>query len=146
VLGGDVAAGTVHGAPCPVAVAPTGFAEREQALRTVGVGFDGSPESREALRLASRIARVAGAQLRVGSVACPALPEHHAAAIAEGGILEHVAGRPAAALARYSRDLDLLVVGSRAHGPVRRLLLGSTSTRLVREAHCPLLVVPRAVA
>jgi hypothetical protein len=29
---------------------------------------------------------------------------------------------------------------------VRRLLLGSTSTRLVREAGCPVLVVPRPVA
>jgi nucleotide-binding universal stress UspA family protein len=52
--------------------------------------------------------------------------------------------RAATALAHRSRHLDLLVVGSRSHGPVRRLLLGSTSTRLVREAACPLLVVPRS--
>jgi nucleotide-binding universal stress UspA family protein len=143
VLGGDVAAATLHAAPCAVAVAPAGFAERERALRTVGAGFDGSPESREALRLAGRVARAAGAALRVVSVASAAAPERVAAAAAEGGTYEMLAGRPAAALARLSRDLDLLVVGSRGHGPVRRLLLGSTSTRLVREARCPLLIVPR---
>jgi nucleotide-binding universal stress UspA family protein len=46
-------------------------------------------------------------------------------------------------LASRSADLDLLVVGARASGPVRRLLLGSTSTRLARHAVCPLLVTPR---
>jgi nucleotide-binding universal stress UspA family protein len=146
VLGGDVAAATLHAAPCAVAVAPAGFATRERALRSVGVGFDGSPESREALRLAGRVARGAGAALRVVSVASAASTEREAAARAEGSTLELLAGRPAAALARVSRDLDLLVVGSRAHGPVRRLVLGSTSTRLVREARCPLLVVPRPAA
>jgi hypothetical protein len=38
------------------------------------------------------------------------------------------------------------LVGSRGHGSVRRLLLGSTSTRLVRDARRPVLVVPRPVA
>jgi hypothetical protein len=38
------------------------------------------------------------------------------------------------------------VVGSRGWGPVRRILLGSTSARLMREAHCPVLVLPRGAA
>ncbi|HST42547.1 MAG TPA: universal stress protein, partial [Conexibacter sp.] len=42
-----------------------------------------------------------------------------------------------------SRDLDLLVLGTRGHGPVGRALLGSVATHVVRTAHCPLLVVPR---
>jgi nucleotide-binding universal stress UspA family protein len=124
VLGGDVAAGTLHAAPCAVAVAPEGFADRERALRTVGAGFDDSDESRAALALARRIARAAGATLE--SLTAPS-------------------DRAAEWLAKRSRDLDLLVVGSRSYGPVRRLLLGSTSTRLVREAACPLLVLPRGV-
>jgi nucleotide-binding universal stress UspA family protein len=124
VLGGDVAAGTLHAAPCAVAVAPPGFADRARALRTVGVGFDDSPESRAALELAKRVAGAAG-----GTVHSFTEP----------------ANRAATALAHRSRDLDLLVVGSRSYGPVRRLLLGSTSTRLVREAACPLLILPRGV-
>jgi hypothetical protein len=59
LLGGDVAAGTLHGAPCAVA----GFAERGRILGTIGVGFDDSAESRDALRPGGRVARAAGAAL-----------------------------------------------------------------------------------
>jgi nucleotide-binding universal stress UspA family protein len=146
ILGGDVAAGTLQGAPCAVAVAPAGFAEAERCLRIVGVGFDGSREAREALRLGGAVARAAGAAVHVISVASSPVAEHEPDAIADGGTYESVAGRPATELARRSTDVDLLLVGSRGHGPVRRLLLGSTSRRLVREARCPVLVVPRPVA
>ena len=95
VLGGDVAAGTLREAPCAVMVAPVGFAEREPLLRSVGVGFDDSTESRAALRLGGRLARAAGAALRVISVASATVPGHEAAAIAAGGTCETVAGRPA---------------------------------------------------
>jgi nucleotide-binding universal stress UspA family protein len=52
VLAGDVTAGTLHGAPCAVAVAPRGLADSQPALGAVALGFDGSPESRAALELA----------------------------------------------------------------------------------------------
>jgi nucleotide-binding universal stress UspA family protein len=39
--------------------------------------------------------------------------------------------------------VDLLVLGSRGFGPVMRLLIGSVSSRVIREAPCPVLVVPR---
>jgi nucleotide-binding universal stress UspA family protein len=42
-----------------------------------------------------------------------------------------------------SKGIDLLVVGSRAYGPLRRVLLGSTSIEVVRGAACPVLVTPR---
>ena len=35
------------------------------------------------------------------------------------------------------------MTGSRGYGPLRRLVLGSTSARLVREAPCPVLVLAR---
>jgi nucleotide-binding universal stress UspA family protein len=47
-------------------------------------------------------------------------------------------------LARESGDLDLLAVGSRGHGPLRAVLLGSVSSALVRSARWPLVGVPRA--
>jgi nucleotide-binding universal stress UspA family protein len=53
-------------------------------------------------------------------------------------------GDPARELVEASRQADLLVAGSRGYGPVRRLLLGSVSTLLVRQADCPLLVLPRS--
>jgi nucleotide-binding universal stress UspA family protein len=46
-------------------------------------------------------------------------------------------------LAAFSKDVDLLVVGSRSYGPVKRLVLGSTSDYLERHARCSLLVLPR---
>jgi nucleotide-binding universal stress UspA family protein len=39
--------------------------------------------------------------------------------------------------------IDLLFCGSRGYGPVRRVLLGGVSTRLMRRADSPLVVVPR---
>ncbi|HEX2411694.1 MAG TPA: universal stress protein [Solirubrobacteraceae bacterium] len=33
--------------------------------------------------------------------------------------------------------------GSRGHGPMRRVLLGGVSSRLMRRAACPVVVVPR---
>jgi nucleotide-binding universal stress UspA family protein len=40
----------------------------------------------------------------------------------------------------------LLVCGSRARGPLRRVLLGSVSLALIRLADCPVVVVPRRAA
>jgi nucleotide-binding universal stress UspA family protein len=55
-------------------------------------------------------------------------------------------GFPGDRLERLSGEVDLLVVGSRAHGPALRTLIGSTAARLLHTAHCPLLIVPRGAA
>jgi nucleotide-binding universal stress UspA family protein len=54
-------------------------------------------------------------------------------------------GLPEPQLADQSPHADLFVVGSRGYGPHRRVLLGSVSGRLVRNAACPVLVVPRGI-
>jgi nucleotide-binding universal stress UspA family protein len=46
-------------------------------------------------------------------------------------------------LAAFSEKLDILIVGSRSYGPIRRLVLGSTSDYLQRHARGSLLVLPR---
>jgi nucleotide-binding universal stress UspA family protein len=167
VLAGDVSAGTLHGAPCPVLVAPRGYGEHGGELSTIGVGFDGSPESRAALEFGHRIAEAVGARLRVICVVVAPDPggpaqewaerahrrraeaeERLAAALADLGEIASGAlpvGDPARELADEAHDLDLLVTGSRGYGPVRRLMLGSTSTKLVHEAPCPVLVLTRGV-
>jgi nucleotide-binding universal stress UspA family protein len=54
-------------------------------------------------------------------------------------------GDPVRVLETEARDgLDLLVLGSRGFGPLRRVLVGSVSGELVRQAPCLLLVVPRS--
>jgi nucleotide-binding universal stress UspA family protein len=54
-----------------------------------------------------------------------------------------VAGNPVDQIAAYARSMgaDLIVVGSRGHGPLARTVLGSVSRGLLRTAHCPVLVV-----
>jgi Universal stress protein family len=53
-----------------------------------------------------------------------------------------VEGIPAIELQRAVVDSDLLVVGSRGHGKVVGLLLGSVSQHVVSRARCPVVVVP----
>jgi len=170
VLAGDDAAATVCAASCPVAVAPPGLAGRERTtIARIGVGFDGRPEAHQALALAAEVARRCGATVTVRSVvAAPPgdevsdvydeawLGRMTAAAAKDmrdtldnlGAFVsgEVVAGIPVRELARFSESVDLLVVGSRGWGPVRRILLGSTAAHLMREAKCPLLVLPRGAA
>ena len=40
-------------------------------------------------------------------------------------------------------DVDVLVCGSRGYGPARSVLLGGVSSRLLRHARVPVVVVPR---
>jgi nucleotide-binding universal stress UspA family protein len=161
----------LSGAPAPLAVAPAGYAASEKRIGVVGCGFDGSPESHNALAWSSNFAQSAAARTQLLSVFEPTLP----ATLALGGGLPTarlndtlraqlrqeveqvkstlrsstdveaslVEGDAAELLAEASADLDLLVVGSRGYGPLSAVLLGSVSTALVRSAQCPLVVVPR---
>ncbi|MBI5311445.1 MAG: universal stress protein, partial [Actinobacteria bacterium] len=53
-------------------------------------------------------------------------------------------GSPAEVLAGAGADgVDMIVAGSRGYGPVKVVLLGSVSAKLVRSARCPVMVVPR---
>ncbi len=169
VLAGDDAAATLHCAPCAVAVAPRGFADGGRPLRRIGVGLDESSEARIALALARRLAHLARAHVHAITVVPAPVPLWPAVAwepawagapgstpspddrrvasvmaeLSDDVTAEVAVGTAWKELASRSADLDLLVVGAHAYGPVRRLVLGSTSTRLARHAACPLLVTPR---
>ena len=152
---GSVAEALLSGAPCPVAVAPAGFAARAQRhLCRVGVAYDGSEESAHALGAAERLAAPVHARLSVVGVAdAPdddvSTAVRHAVAAAPAMLAAHAdvrTGDPADALAEASSDLDLLVCGSRRRGPLRRVVLGSVTAKLIRSARCPVLVIPRGTA
>jgi nucleotide-binding universal stress UspA family protein len=175
VLRGHTARAAVHDATCAVAVAQRGFHAADAWRATIGVGFDGSPQSRHALTTAAGLARDLGAKLRLLAVGEPAdrlLPAPHGAqpwssadaqrAASSRAMVKRAVERLAAAgldvtgdvvpglatdgLRRFSDDVDVLVLGSCRYGPARRILIGSTADRLLDSAHCPVLVVPRAAA
>jgi nucleotide-binding universal stress UspA family protein len=57
--------------------------------------------------------------------------------------IESWVGDPVDVLLRLTEHVDLLVCGSRGYGPVRAVLLGAVSRRVVTEARCPVAVLPR---
>jgi two-component system response regulator NreC len=150
-LAGLVAEGLLHGSPCAVAVAPKDFRDRGGELALIGVGYDGRPEAENALDAAIELAKGSGATLRLIAVATASplveplqevLDEGVSRASLEVDASGKLAGGPAIRLLD-EHDLDLLVVGSRGYGPVRRVLLGSVSGEVVRDPALPVMVVPR---
>jgi nucleotide-binding universal stress UspA family protein len=166
MLGDDTRA-ALNGAPCAVAIAARGYAARvDTPITKIGVAYNGSPESERALAKAREVAEPTRAEIEVLEVvAIPSyaftgltapsvgdsidlmLTEANARLSRLPGVVGRaVYGLPGEELAAFGEDVDLLVVGSRSYGPVKRLVLGSTSDHLERHARCSLLVLPRPAA
>lgn len=162
VLVGDITRAALVGAPCAVAVAPLEYAQDGGTIARICVGYDGTPESEAALAFARELGALHGASLSALTVVEPppyagivrsvARVEANERELAEArqeidaleGVEGHVAlGIASEELAAFGSHVDLLVVGSRGYGPIRRLIFGSTSGHLASIARCPLLVLPR---
>jgi nucleotide-binding universal stress UspA family protein len=145
------------------------------SLAEVTVGYDGGDESKLALTDAINLARAAGAPVKLVAVVEPApIVYGKGSGIGKGrheldqvvhdmmrGRLDEalwtapegvnvdgtlVDGDPATALEQIGvEDGGVLVLGSRGYGPLRRVLLGSVSSKLLRSAPCPVIVHPRRV-
>lgn len=133
----------------------------------IAVPYDGSQPSRQAFECALEVAVRFGAELRVVSVVRLPEPttrvelhavieegERHfsdefqglAKLAAERGLAlqtEVLEGHPADQILRAAERFgaDLIVMGRRGRTTVGRWLLGSVSERVLRDAHCPTLVV-----
>lgn len=170
-LSGSTPEHVLDHAPCPVAVAPDGFAQRAGVeLQRITVAFDERDEAAHALEAATQLAREAGARLRlvtvVNSAAIGMYPpldvsaydelaklarreaRERLEAVAAGltGVevdVDVLEGDADVALVEDSHADDILFAGSRGHGPFRRVLMGSVSGHLLREAACPVVIVPR---
>jgi nucleotide-binding universal stress UspA family protein len=152
---------TLRDAPCPVAVAPQGFAPAaRQPIRVLGIAYDDTPEARDALLFGRALASESGAQIhalwvvdrsnwtdsesRVGWKAVDAtrrLADFHGVI---GIVLEADAHHPREALSGLAHEVDLLILGSHHHTFLRRIVLGDTVEGLSRRTPCPLLVLPHA--
>ena len=173
LLAGSVGRSVLAGAPCPVAMAPNGYEGRPPETVGVAFDGSRESHAalREGAAVARgagarlRVIRVVPLPREVVAPMYPlayanydwerqseletqrARSEVDRAVAAVGDDLEAEAevvfGHAHKELTSISEYLDLLVTGSRAWGPARRVLLGGTSSHLVHHAACPVLVVPR---
>jgi nucleotide-binding universal stress UspA family protein len=136
------------------------------------VGIDGSVHSRRALEWAISEAAIRHTPLTVltvhqamaefwGVVAYPQSPDHteHAAKAAQeetDSVLDTlgaesrppsvtvrvVTGVPGDEILTAAQGADMIVVGSRGAGGIKKLLMGPVSLQVTRHAHCPVVVIP----
>jgi nucleotide-binding universal stress UspA family protein len=160
-FGGSTSLNVVRTATVPVLVT----AGAPQAIRRVLVAADLSAAARPTVALAERLAKLAGAQLRVLSVieplpvvagAPPVDPQGYyelSQELVERDVWPFVApgverivrhGMVVETLLREATDwsADLLVVGSHGKGWAQRILLGSVTERLLNDLPTSLLVAP----
>ena len=166
---GSVAHHVLHHSPCEVIVAPRGYAGRERkGIAKIAVAYDGTAESRAALRRAETLAHQTGASLNVIVAEDPVVagiegneefsPMTSAPAVMKAALdlvdpsieatgthldpgWRKVDKSVAEAIAKAcDGDVDILVAGTRK--PLDRLLLGSVTDHLIDAAPCAVLVVP----
>jgi nucleotide-binding universal stress UspA family protein len=154
--------GFTGGEPRTVGVAYTQSPEGEQALRSGVVLAQAAGATLRVITVLHEGPGTLGPNT-LGARAMQAIPEELAsqqhiahreavdAAIAEAGgdvdsEIELLYGDAAESLLEFTGSLDLLVMGSRAHGPHRAVLLGSVSRRVTAESQCPVVVLPRGAA
>lgn len=172
LVAGSTATGLLHSSPCAVAVAAGGHAEVARPPIDIAVACDGSSESQIALQRAIGLAETWKAKLTVIGVSAAATMAYSSASVAAGvpsdlqqrqdemvgRIIDHaleripdhirsegrlIHGLAGEVLAEVSEGFELMVVGSRGYGALRSTVIGSSSRRLVSDAGCSILVVPR---
>jgi nucleotide-binding universal stress UspA family protein len=169
----DHAMQVLHDAPCAVAVVPDDLPERRTLQRIgVGIDatpesgvalqtalelarlsgaelyllavasdvYAGSPNLVAGATYMTIYRGIIEARVQMAHDEVGAALERCAGVPAEGDVR---LGDPATTLAARTGHCDLLVLGSRRWGTLRRLALGSTSERVIHHAQCPILVPPR---
>jgi nucleotide-binding universal stress UspA family protein len=137
-------------------------------LKYALVGYDGSPSSQRAFRVAVELARQCGGRVRVvsvlqvvegGSEACTLMMADSGARRAQELLDELVAMEPDAATLMdvelvhgspgdallnqvQQHGIDHIVIGHNERGALARWLLGSVSGDVLARAHVPVTVVP----
>ncbi len=168
LLLGSVSQQLCEHAPCPVTVVREEAVALHPAPERIMVGHDGSAHAGQALTFAAGWAARSGAHLIIAYATGPTVavdttdtddavtphgmretvdgwcaPLHHDGIAHTVAIVEGDA-RTALLDAAHEYTADLLVVGTRGHGAIAKLLLGSVAASLIRHSDLPITVVPRA--
>jgi nucleotide-binding universal stress UspA family protein len=144
-------------------------------LKNILVGCDFSPDSSLAFQYGLSLAQEFQADLHLVHVLQPPLYEYLAGAEDENSksqqnlasnlkeklanmvpeeartwckpVINLLAGQPHEEISKYAlvNDIDLIVLGVRGHSLMETLFIGSTTDRVMRRAHCPVLSVQPAI-
>lgn len=155
----------LRGAPCAVAIAGQQPRNEPLAIERVGTAFCATEVGVHAAQAAAAVARRLDAELHamhVVPVAAspwmgPAAAAIHTLLRVDGSLAAEaseaisrldppatahvVEGDPRTALLEFGKTVDLLTIGSRAHGHLRRLVVGNLAEDLAVGSPCALLVV-----
>jgi nucleotide-binding universal stress UspA family protein len=169
LFAGSTAERLLAGSSCPIAVAPNAMQTPPGSLGRIGVAYIDTPDGRAALEAAAALAARTGSPVRLYTVVTdndttlpPLIGEdterafqslardtYEVALLAAAATVpdtevdfEIRTGNVVDTLAELD-DVDVLFCGSRGYGPARRVLLGGVSTKLMRRAKRPVVVVPR---
>jgi len=132
---------------CPILITPDTFTPPTRVL----VAFDASDTARRMVKriAASPIARgIEGHLVFVGEPSTHIERELEQARRQLAGVcasvtVEIVSGEVESTLRAYKQanDIEMLVMGAYGHSRVRQLLVGSTTTQMIRRARMPLLIM-----
>jgi nucleotide-binding universal stress UspA family protein len=150
---GSVASGVVSHSEAPVVVVRGDAAGQVRRVGPIVVGVDGSPESEDAVRFAMQSAPQHGYEVvavhagELGGLSggllalSPALAvgREQNPAVAVREVVE--AGNAADLIVAQADDAALVVVGSRGHGGLAGLLLGSVSRAVVEQSDCSVVIM-----
>ncbi len=130
----------------PVLVASRTF----RPIARFAIAYDGGPAAMKLVDFVVRTASLDGLECQLLTVATDdaagrAMLEKPAALLARGGkgaTLHVLRGEPEMAIATHVAEagVDLLVMGAYGHGRLRNMIVGSTTTALLRSCKIPVLV------
>ncbi|MBU1384685.1 MAG: universal stress protein [Alphaproteobacteria bacterium] len=143
-LGGSVEQ-VIRASRLPVLVASREF----RPIRKLLIAFDGGASARKAVDFLLSDPAFTAYECHLVHAGKPKADDPHLAwarmRLAEWGGPHHVVerpGEPEAVIEAYAReqDIDLLVMGAWGHSPIRRFIIGSTTTAMIRIANLPVLL------
>lgn len=131
----------------PILVASRAFKPIQRLL----MAFDGSPSARKAVQLAATHALLAGLECHLvmagnessAGTAHLAWARQQFDASGVALTIEMAAGHADVVIADYVRahNIDLVVMGAYGHSRIRQLIVGSTTTMMIRSCLVPILLV-----